>query len=50
MVPTLKVNRQKFDRYKFLASFEKIKAHAIQTYADDITYEPWLGYKLIAKK
>jgi hypothetical protein len=46
----LKVNGKKFDRYNFLASFEKIIAHVIQTYADDITYEAWLGYKLIAEK
>jgi hypothetical protein len=33
-----------------LASFEKIKAHVTEAYANNIEYEAWPGYKLMADK
>jgi hypothetical protein len=45
-----KIDGKKLDRYKFLASYKKIKTHVTEAYANNITYEPWPGYKLMADK
>jgi len=48
--PHFRYNGKIYDRYKFLASWEKIKSHVIQNYVQHISHEPWPGYNDAARK
>eukprot|EP00962_Isochrysis_galbana_P019033 scaffold5535_cov135-Isochrysis_galbana.AAC.1 len=48
--PKFRFNGKIYDRYKFLASWEKIKSHVIQHYVQHISHEPWPGYNEVARK
>eukprot|EP00962_Isochrysis_galbana_P006092 scaffold1649_cov134-Isochrysis_galbana.AAC.9 len=48
--PRFRFNGKIYDRYKFLASWEKIKSHVIHHYVQHISHEPWPGYNDAARK
>eukprot|EP00962_Isochrysis_galbana_P050336 scaffold21757_cov183-Isochrysis_galbana.AAC.1 len=48
--PKFRFDGKIYDRYKFLASWERIKSHVIQHYVQHISHEPWPGYNEVARK